>query len=416
MGLTWLLFFLLAFVAPVTAETVTTENVLPNLSQFTKSNSTNSTGGTGNVANGGGTYTSTFTVPLTEAEVQSGFSINSAVTVDSHSSNAYLDTCTSITQASDCRDIVNLGITLFDGSDVAWKYTREIELDFDGLKDYTFTDNIASNTFGVLTGSFSLYGIDAGYHSGMYGPVFSNPSLTFAYQGLIEQQITDQLILIDMEIATAPPPPPPPQAEIEPMPSPSTSPMGMQMASIETEGPAPPPPPSIEMIVSPQQQPEQMQQEAQAEAAVEAELEVQQPEPEMETRVEPEVEVEVEPEVEVEVEPEVEAEVEPEVEVEVAATPRPQTRQQKVKAAAQRVVKKIAPSQRYSAANQTTTLVIMNIIAGKINTGVAIQDTQGFFPRTTIQDNRSMANPLTDYTLFGQSNGTHDAFIQLQWK
>lgn len=394
MGLIGRILFLLAFVTPVAAETVTTENILPNLSQFTTSNSTTSNGGTGNASNGGGTYTSNFDIPLTEKEVQRGFTLNSSVIVDSHASNSVLETCVSVTQAGDCRDLFTLGVTLLDGGTVAGKFSHEVELDFTGERLFSFSDSILENNFGTLTGSFSLYGIDAGYHSGFFGPRFSNPSLTFTYQNLIEQQITDQIVLIDMELAIEPPPPPP--AEIESMPAPSTSPTEMQIAAIETEGSAPPPPPSIEMIAAPQQPPEQRQQEAEAEAAVEAELEVRQPEPEVEARAEPEVEARAEPE--------------------VAATPRPQTRQQKVKAAAQRVVKKIAPSQRYSAANQTTTLVIMNIIAGKIATGTPIQDTQGFFPRTSIQDNRSMANPLTDYTLFGKSNGAHDAFIQLQWK
>ena len=43
---------------------------------------------TGNATAGGGTYTSTFDVPLTEDEVRRGFTLNSAVTVDSHPSNA----------------------------------------------------------------------------------------------------------------------------------------------------------------------------------------------------------------------------------------------------------------------------------------------------------------------------------------
>ena len=80
------------------------------------------------------------------------------------------------------------------------------------------------------------------------------------------------------------------------------------------------------------------------------------------------------------------------------------------------MVKKIAPSQRYNAASQTTTLVVMNIISGKIDSGVTIQDTQGFFPKESMADNRSLSNPLQDYQVFGASNAAHEAFLGLEWR
>ena len=108
------------------------------------------------------------------------------------------------------------------------------------------------------------------------------------------------------------------------------------------------------------------------------------------------------------------------VEVETEPSPQkaeaePETKQEKQKAAAERVVKKIAPSQRYSAASQATTMVVMNILAGKIATDVAMVDTQGFFPTTGMKDDRSISNPLQDYTMFGGSNAVHDRFMQLEW-
>ena len=208
----WLVVFLFMS-SPVFANSATTSNVLPNLSTFTTSGSTtsSSTSGctagefcTGNSTAGGGTYTSSFSVPLTKAEVQRGFDLNSAVTVNSHVSNSRLATCTSVTQAGDCRDIFTLGITLLDGDAVAKKFTHEVELDFTGNRLFSFSDSIAANSFGILTGSFSLFGIDAGFHSGFYGPKFSDPSLTFTYEQIVEQQIIDQIAQNDL-IAAAPP-------------------------------------------------------------------------------------------------------------------------------------------------------------------------------------------------------------------
>ncbi len=160
---------------------------------------------TGNATAGGGTYTSTFDVPLTEDEVRRGFTLNSAVTVDSHPSNATLATCTSVTQVGDCRDLFNVTVALFDAANtVVEKFERQVELDFSGLRTFDFTDTVQENSFSVLTGEFELFGVDAGFHSGFFGPKFSEPSITFTHDQIVEQQILDQIVQNDV-IAAAPP-------------------------------------------------------------------------------------------------------------------------------------------------------------------------------------------------------------------
>jgi hypothetical protein len=78
-------------------------------------------------------------------------------------------------------------------------------------------------------------------------------------------------------------------------------------------------------------------------------------------------------------------------------------------------VSKIAPSQRYSAAAQTTMLVAMGMIAPRIKTTNALVDVVTM-PTTSMRDDRSLANPMQNYTLFGSSNGAHEALVQLDWK
>ena len=396
------LFALFIFLSPAMAEEVTTANVTPEMSLFIASGSTQTGSGcstgkfcTGNASNGGGTYTSTFDIPLTEAEIQRGFTVNQFVDVTSNPSNANLAACGSVTQLGDCRDIFSMTVALFDTTNtVVEKFEREIELDFGGNRTFSFTDTISTNSFSILTGEFQLFGIDAGFHSGAFGPQFSAPGVTFTYQDLVEQQVLEQIAQLDTQIAFTPPPPP---TEIAALPSPPTpvTPQPVQAFSAEpaapqpvqtftTEPAAPPPPPVVAQIQTAQPEP---QEEARVEAAIEMEM---QPEPQEA------VEVETEPSPQ-------KAEAEPE------------TKQEKQKAAAERVVKKIAPSQRYSAASQATTMVVMNILAGKIATGVAMVDTQGFFPTTGMKDDRSISNPLQDYTMFGGSNAVHDRFMQLEW-
>ena len=419
----WLLLLLLS-VSPAFSEPVTTGNVLPDLSTFITSGSTTSSAAngctageycTGNATAGGGTYTSSFSVPLTTAEVHQGFTINSAVTVDSHPSNAVLATCTSLTQASDCRDIFRLTISLFDGLDLAEKFEREIELDFSGLKSYTFADTVAANSFDVLIGEFSLFGIDAGYHSGFFGPQFLDSTLTYTYQTIVEQQILDQIAqTTEIVTASTAPPPPPPSTETAPPASqtagPPPPPATTTMETQAPEPPAPPSPPTIEPMAPP---PSEQQQQEEAQATAEVEAEVEAAEQESQPELEPASSTEG---------ADAASEPEPESSTEAAAPAREreeprQTRQQKVKAAAQRIVKKIAPSQRYSAASQTTTMVVMNMLSGKIATGPAIKDAAAvtFFSPANVPDGPSMVDRMTNYRIFGQANGVHNALVESQW-
>ena len=444
------LFALIVFVSPAMAEEVTTANVTPDMSAFTASGSTEPGSGcsadqfcTGNASNGGGTYTSTFDIPLTEAEIQRGFTVTQFVDVTSHPSNATLATCSSITQARDCRDIFSMTVALFDITNtVVEKFEREVELDFGGTRTFTFADEVSPNSFSLLTGEFELFGIDAGFHTGAFGPQFAAPGVTFTHQDVVEQQVLEQIAQLDTQIAFTPPPT---EIAAAPPPPPPTAPQPVQTVAAYAEPAAPAPPPVVAQIQTPQPEPQEQQQEAQVEAAIEMEMQTQpepqaeqqpepqaeqqqeqQPEPEPQEQAEAEPEPEAEPEQQAEAEPEpeqqaepqeaVEAEPEPEPEQQQAeAEPEPQTKQEKQKAAAERVVKKIAPSQRYSAASQATTMVVMNMLAGKIATDVAMIDTQGFFPATGMNDDRSMSNPLQDYNMFGGSNATHDRFMQLEW-
>jgi hypothetical protein len=186
------------------SEEKTTENLVPPMSSMTTSGGTSYGTGwgcqqgkycTSGTNEGGGTYTSSFNVPLTEKEVQQGFTLNSGITINSHSSNSHLSSCTNgVLQSGDCRDIFKLTITLQDDGTTVETFTHQEELTWTGLRDFSFSDTVGENTYGVLTGMFSLYGIDAGYPSGYYGPQFSEPSLTIDYQTVLLQQQEAEII------------------------------------------------------------------------------------------------------------------------------------------------------------------------------------------------------------------------------
>ena len=220
--------------APAFAEELTTGNLVPGMEDFTTSGGTSFGTGAGcssgayctsGTTGGGGTYTSSFDVPLTQAEINQGFTLNSALTVNSHPSNLVLSSCSDgVLQSGDCRDIFSLTVTLQDAGTTVETFTHQAEMDFSGLQNFTFTDIVATNNYGVLTGIYELFGIDAGFPSGFYGPQFSNPSLTIDYQTAFVQEevlaaITEQIETQTQDIiqaAVAPDPAPlapPPLAE-----------------------------------------------------------------------------------------------------------------------------------------------------------------------------------------------------------
>ena len=431
--------------APASAEEPTTGNLVPGVSDFTTSGGTSFGTGSGcssgayctsGTAAGGGTYTSSFDVPLTQAEINQGFTLNSAITVSSHQSNSFLSSCSDgVLQSGDCRDIFRLTVTLQDAGTTVESFVHQEEMDFTGLQNFTFTDVVATNNYGVLTGIYELFGIDAGFPAGFYGPQFSNPSLTIDYQTIaiqqqveaeIQQQIeqTVQAEIIQVTELAAPTTiaaPAPVVIDVAP-PVPETT------AALVIDAPiAPPAAPVIASISPPPTETEQAQ-ETQAEAEIEAAIEAPAPEPApepAEAEVETEV-AEVAPEP-TEAEAETEAEVEPEAETvaPVRVAPKPavkvkaKTKSSRRASAAQSVVDAIAPSQKYGAAAQTVTLIAMGVIAENrgLFKGPGIPDAAaGFFSVASIPDGPSIVDRMTNYRFSGQSNAAHSALVESQWR
>ena len=449
-----LLIGLLCF--PASAEELTTGNLAPGMGDFTTSGDTSygigygcSSGAycTSGTTGGGGTYTSSFDVPLTEAELNQGFTLNSAITVHSHSSNAQLSTCADgVLQSGDCRDIFRLTVTLQDAGTTVETFTHEEEMDFSGLQDFTFADTVATNSYGVLTGILELFGIDAGYPHGYYGPQFSNPSLTIDYQTAFVQEevlsdITEQIEtetqdIIQATTTTAAPtetfsaPVLPAMSTYTsatettatvdvppPVSAPSTGSETVAPATTTTATPAPPSEPVAPTIqpIAPVSETQQAQ-ETQAEAEIEAAVEAPTPTPEPTTEA---------------------------AESESAAEPAPKAASKSAKSAprrktataaasteapvsapvtpaiaAQAVVDAIAPSQKYGAAAQTVTLVAMGIIAQNrgLFKGPGIPDAaKGFFSTSTMPDGPSMVDRMTNYRFSGQASAVHNALVESQW-
>jgi len=455
--------FALSGLSKAVAEDLTTSNLTPNMSGMTASGGTSVGTGhgcsqgqycTSGTNEGGGTYTSTFDVPLTEAELNQGFTLNSGITINSHSSNSRLPTCANgLLQSGDCRDVFKLTITLKDNGTAVETFVHQEELTWSGLKDFNYTDTVGTNDYGLLTGVLELYGIDAGYPVGYYGPQFSDPSLTIDYQTalVIEDTTTviNDVIQTDtettiMDVATGGTDVTPSTTAAVDIPAfqtytntASTTTMNTPVDNSSSSGSVFTPPvdtasastettmtsapvvqtaaaaPTIAPVA--QQTETQQAEEAQAETQIETAMA---PQPVAEPSETTEATEASPPAKTAAKEKPQKAKTQRKTASSSSTTTVPAAVPVTAAVAAQAVVNNIAPSQKYGSTAQTVTLVAMGMIAN--NKGLfktsALPDTPKFFSSSSVPDGPSMVDRMTNYQVFGQSNGLHNALVESQWR
>jgi len=352
--------------------TETSSNLLPNMSTFSTSGGTKKSAGQGcavgayctsGESGGGGTYSSTFDLPMTQDQINSGFDLNYGVDVKSHSTNATAPVCNG--GNVDCKDTWTLTVNLLQDTNIVQTFTHTVVLDFSGSRSYAYEQTIVANSYENLSGKFSLFGIDSGYLGGYNGPRFSSPSLTATYNliSYIEQEV---LSIIDA-------------AEI------------LEDVVIEPE-----------MIVQVQIQSPIGEVDIIEVAPVVAEIEI------VETEVTIAAEIEVEQEIEVQVAEVVEEEVESSQE----------TKQEVKQKIAKKILSKMGSKGRYDNTNQLKTLIVMQVLGntkGFFDPSASVPDRLGFFDMTTIPDGSISDNNISAYFMFGGSDVAMDRLVESQY-
>ena len=136
---------------------------------------------------------------LTVAEIQSGFQLNYGVDVQSHKSNTTVPLCSAT--GGDCKDVFRITAKLYkaagaNATNLIGEYSQFVTLTYNGTQTHSFTQDIATNSYTEVWGQMELWGVDAGYHSGYYGPVFSDPFMTLTYDAIttITETITNIIL------------------------------------------------------------------------------------------------------------------------------------------------------------------------------------------------------------------------------
>jgi len=185
--------------------TIKSANLVPDIKQWATSGdaTTTATDDNGYCENGeactgyeGGTFSTKidFSETMTVDQINAGFDLNYGVTVDSHSSNLSVPLCENTNR--DCKDLVSIKVVLTESgiSIPGQDWTHEFVLDYKDQYNYQFSQSIGENNYQQLAAMMSLYGIDAGWTAGMWGPQFLDPYLTLNYTSI--EYITNEIYTI----------------------------------------------------------------------------------------------------------------------------------------------------------------------------------------------------------------------------
>ena len=95
------------------------------------------------------------------------------------------------------------------------------------------------------------------------------------------------------------------------------------------------------------------------------------------------------------------------------------TKENKKEEAAKKIVKKMGDKGKYDSANQTKTLIVMQVLGNSktfFDSQKQLQDTVGFFTDKTLPDAVINDNDLASYFLFVGSDGLMNEMIESQWQ
>ena len=164
---------------------------------------------TGNQTTGGGTVSETVDLfdKMPQAEINVGFDINYGADVFSHPSTAFVPACDSTPgNGPDCRDSFSITLGIKDS---AGTLLHEFEHVFNEITftqynntDFKFSQTIPQNTHTSALATLELFGIDAGFPGGFFGPAFDNTFITATHTDIVIQQITtitEELVQIAIE-------------------------------------------------------------------------------------------------------------------------------------------------------------------------------------------------------------------------
>lgn len=160
-----------------------------------------------NETDGGGIISQEYSLieqGLSVAEIQQGFDFQYGASIESHRSNLTVPSCSNTN--GDCKDYFSIKLFLNDDEGTLInKYEHLVEMNYVGVQDYTYSQSLVENNYNDVVFKMDIWSVDAGYTTGMFGGIISDPFLNIQYQTVdiitdIILDVVDDILSEDIQI------------------------------------------------------------------------------------------------------------------------------------------------------------------------------------------------------------------------
>ena len=131
---------------------------------------------------------------LSVEEIQQGFDYQYGSSIESHVSNTNVPTCSAT--KFDCKDYFTITVRLSDEAGTVFRtHEHTVEMDYVGVRDYSYNQTLEQNNYLDVSFQMDIWSVDAGYTSGYYGGIISDPFFSVQYQTVeIITDIIDDIV------------------------------------------------------------------------------------------------------------------------------------------------------------------------------------------------------------------------------
>ena len=131
---------------------------------------------------------------LSVEEIQQGFSYQYGSSIESHVSNTNVPSCSNTN--GDCKDYFTITVRLSDEAGTVFRtHEHTVEMDYVGVRDYSYNQTLEQNNYLDVSFQMDIWSVDAGYTSGYYGGIISDPFFSVQYQTVeIITDIIDDIV------------------------------------------------------------------------------------------------------------------------------------------------------------------------------------------------------------------------------
>ena len=131
---------------------------------------------------------------LSIAEIQQGFDYQYGASIESHVSNTNVPSCSNTN--GDCKDYFTITVNLSDETGSVFRtHEHTVEMNYVGVEDYSYSQSLSANNYLDVNFQMDIWSVDAGFTTGFYGGIISDPFLSVQYQTVeIITDIIDDIV------------------------------------------------------------------------------------------------------------------------------------------------------------------------------------------------------------------------------